>query len=351
MTFDDEAGAGLPAAQGRREPGQAAAVGVQRGFRQPPHRHPRGVFGRPTCEASSRSLGFGTFQPMRMCPEDPMPIDRTFRTALMLASLALAPSVHAAESANDHDGDGFASDRDCDDANANVSPDAAETVGDGVDSDCDGAELCYVDADGDGQRAGGNAKTRSADVDCTGPGEAVADAPADDCDDEDATVHTGATEVCNGVDDDCDGNMDNDAVDAHTWYADHDEDGYTDPTRWVDACYAPLGHAAPSLTDCDDADPSVSPGSDDIPGDGVDQDCDGADAVAADTESDPIADDGAGDDGGDDDDDGASAALAADDEPESDATGCAAGGTRRDATGVLALLMAPLLRRRVKKAA
>ncbi len=76
----------------------------------------------------------------------------------------------------------------------------------------------------------------------------------DDCDDADASIRPGGTETCDGVDEDCDGSIDEDF--------DADADGYADET------------ACSSGTDCDDADADVNPGAAEIC-DGVDNDCDG----------------------------------------------------------------------------
>jgi len=72
-----------------------------------------------------------------------------------------------------------------------------------------------------------------------------------DCDDTDAGINPGATEVCNSLDDDCDGAVDEDF--------DLDGDGYT-------SCGSPV--------DCDDLDPWVYPGAGEVC-DGVDSNCDG----------------------------------------------------------------------------
>ena len=80
---------------------------------------------------------------------------------------------------------------------------------------------------------------------------------ADDCDDENAEVHPGATEVCNGLDDDCDGDVDGGAIAAPTWYADADADGFGDPTVSVVACDAPIDYVADD-SDCDDTTPLVT---------------------------------------------------------------------------------------------
>ena len=96
----------------------------------------------------------------------------------------------------------------------------------------------------------------------------------DDCDDADPAVHPGAYEVCNGIDDDCDGDVDeDDAVDAVTWYADGDLDGYGDPLTSLLDCDQPPGHVA-NHDDCDDTDNAVHPGADEYC-DGEDDDCDG----------------------------------------------------------------------------
>jgi hypothetical protein len=149
---------------------------------------------------------------------------------------------------------------DCDDSDAAEYPGADERC-DGDDDDCDGevdeasavdAPTWYADTDGDGF---GDA-TMSA-VSCSAVDGYVADAA--DCDDTDAVEYPGADELCDGDDDDCDGEVDEDsAVDALTWYADVDGDGYGDPAAWTAACAAPLGYGADDQ-DCDDTDSAVNP--------------------------------------------------------------------------------------------
>jgi hypothetical protein len=85
-------------------------------------------------------------------------------------------------------------------------------------------------------------------VDADGDGFTVA---AGDCDDGDATRYPGAVEVLNGIDDDCDGVVDN------GFPVDADADGYTVPL------------------DCDDTNATIYPGATEVLGDGLDNDCDG----------------------------------------------------------------------------
>ena len=99
---------------------------------------------------------------------------------------------------------------DCDDASAAVRPGAEEAC-DGLDNDCDGfvdvdgffTTLYYPDADGDG-----HGDARATQVACADPGDWSS--LRDDCDDANAGVSPTSTELCNGIDDDCDGEVDED---------------------------------------------------------------------------------------------------------------------------------------------
>ncbi len=167
---------------------------------------------------------------------------------------------------------------DCDDGNAALNPDAAEFC-DGFDNDCDGttdnddavdASTWYGDADGDGYGFSGAPTTTS----CSQP--SGYSGTGDDCDDRDGTINPAASELCDLVDNDCDGATDeDDAVDASTWYVDDDGDGYgaAGTSDTMRACAQPAGYAA-TTDDCADDDFTVSPAAPEVC-DGLDNDCDG----------------------------------------------------------------------------
>jgi len=188
---------------------------------------------------------------------------RTFTTLIFLATLA------ACGGNPDEDGDGAAADVDCNDADATVFPDAVE-VCNGVDDNCSGAvdegvtSTFYADADGDGY--GDPASTQSA---CEASISFVADNT--DCDDSAAGVFPDAVEVCNGVDDNCDGAVDEGVT--STFYADTDADTFGDASATTQACAVPDGFVA-DLTDCDDTNADAFPGATEVCN-GVDDNCDG----------------------------------------------------------------------------
>jgi len=130
-------------------------------------------------------------------------------------------------------------------------------------------QVWHADSDGDG--FGEAADTLA----CDQPPGTVDNAL--DCDDGDASVHPDAEELCDGVDNDCDGVRDPPDT---LWYVDADGDGWGG-TGTVQDCAQPEGAVAEG-GDCDDSDPSVSPGAAEIWYDGFDQDCAGDDDFDAD---------------------------------------------------------------------
>jgi len=96
----------------------------------------------------------------------------------------------------------------------------------------------------------------------------------EDCNDADANVLPGTEELCNGVDDNCDGLVDEAAADAPTWYADADNDGFGDPETALRACSGPRGYVA-DATDCDDSASDTHPGADEACTAQQDTNCDG----------------------------------------------------------------------------
>ncbi|WP_147449992.1 MopE-related protein [Corallococcus carmarthensis] len=92
-----------------------------------------------------------------------------------------------------------------------------------------------------------------------------------DCDDANANIHPGATELCDGVDNNCvDGEAD--APGMRTWFPDQDGDGYGVA---VMACVGPLGLVASQGGDCDDTNASIHPGQSELRCDDRDDNCNG----------------------------------------------------------------------------
>ena len=148
---------------------------------------------------------------------------------------------------------------DCDDTNPNINEGAVEIPNNGIDEDCDGMdEMQGEDNDGDGFFG------------------------ADDCDDTNPDINPDATEICDGTDNNCDGQVDEGFV-FETYYSDGDMDGYGTGTGFTD-CFQPPDTSTQG-GDCDDQDPAINPGAMEIPNNTIDEDCDG-EAVIIDVDGD-----------------------------------------------------------------
>ena len=176
----------------------------------------------------------------------------------------------------DLDEDGFFSDVDCDDGDVDVHPEAQEICNE-LDDDCDsliddaddsidlglGIDV-FVDADGDGF---GDLEARLCVI---SDGFSM---ETGDCDDERADVFPQNQEICNDVDDNCDGVIDTDAIDKSLWFEDTDGDGFGNAEIEMYSCLLPEGFVA-DAQDCDDGDAAIYPQAPEICND-IDDDCDG----------------------------------------------------------------------------
>ena len=207
------------------------------------------------------------------------PPPRKLMRALLVMSLLLPACKGPSEIPPPLDGDGdhWTPEYDCDDTDPEVHPYADELCN-GIDDDCDGvidedeavdAPTWYADADADDYGSEDYTWVR-----CEQPEGYVAE--PGDCDDSDPEIHPEAVEVCDGADNDCDGDVDElGALDPDTFYRDEDGDGYGDPAYRTEDCEAPEGFVVDD-TDCDDTDAGVNPGEQEVCDElDVDEDCDG----------------------------------------------------------------------------
>ncbi len=172
---------------------------------------------------------------------------------------------------------------DCDDTNAAIHPGAME-ICDNLDNDCsgmadDGLTFTdyYIDNDGDGYGNGANSINT---CDASAPTGYVLN--FFDCDDTNAAINITASEVCDGVDNNCNGQVD-DGLPTFTYYLDNDGDGFGDLTASSITCEAtaPANYVT-NDGDCDDNNAAVNPDAMEIAQDGIDNNCNGqVDEVSA----------------------------------------------------------------------
>ncbi|MCB0661840.1 MAG: hypothetical protein KDC24_03795, partial [Saprospiraceae bacterium] len=171
---------------------------------------------------------------------------------------------------------GFVSNNlDCDDQNNGIHPNITE-VCDGIDNDCNGMVddgltiyTYFKDVDGDGfGDAAGVLDT------CLAAAPAGYVTNAMDCNDQNGAINPNGTEICDGIDNDCNGLAD-DGLTVFTYYLDSDNDGFGDANNYIDTCLSsPLAGYVTNQNDCNDADQVINPNGVEIC-DGIDNDCNG----------------------------------------------------------------------------
>ena len=164
---------------------------------------------------------------------------------------------------------------DCNDASAAVNPAAIE-VFNGIDDNCNNSVdegftpvNYYLDNDGDG--VGGN--TFVVGINSPGPNYVLT---TGDCNDNSAAMYPGNTETCDNLDNDCDASIDEGLI-FLTYFQDSDGDTFGNLAVTLSACSTPQGYVLNS-TDCNDQNSAINPAAQDIPGNGIDEDCSGLDA-------------------------------------------------------------------------
>jgi len=129
----------------------------------------------------------------------------------------------------------------------------------------------YMDADGDGYG------TDEYTIEECEPKEGYV-AQNGDCDDSNAAVNPGATEICDGIDNNCDGDTDEDVT--VTFYRDNDGDNFGDPNNTMQGCGIPPEGWVLWAGDCNDNNVEVNILAQEVMGNGMDDNCNGLEDAA-----------------------------------------------------------------------
>ncbi|MEO1258807.1 MAG: MopE-related protein [Bacteroidota bacterium] len=176
---------------------------------------------------------------------------------------------------DDADNDGFMNYEDCNDNDPNINP-AGTEICDEFDNNCDGQideglalNTYFLDFDGDGY---GDINAQLFTCFDSAPDGYVTN--PEDCDDTRAEINPGMSEVCDELDNDCNGLVD-DNLTIYTYFIDADGDGFGDDAGPLDTCLLvpSLGYVDNAM-DCDDSDPNINPNKPELC-DGIDNDCSG----------------------------------------------------------------------------
>ena len=139
---------------------------------------------------------------------------------------------------------------------------------DNVDEDSSvDAQTWYNDSDGDGFGS-----MTDSTVSCYAPSNYLSN--NEDCDDNDTNQNPNSDEICNGEDDDCDEEIDNNPINVQTFYLDEDGDQDGDPNTGVQSCTVSEGYVS-LQGDCDDTDANISSIEPELCSDDIDENCDG----------------------------------------------------------------------------